>query len=380
MRSLIKTIIYDIDPNDIDMNKIKICSKVLANGGTVAFPTETVYGVGANALNPQAVKKIYTAKGRPADNPLIVHISDVKSLYVLVDEVSRATEDLISAFWPGPLTLILKKSKAVPDTITAGLDTVAIRLPMHPIAINLIKEAGIPIAAPSANISGKPSPTRGKHVVDDLFGRVDIIINGGNCEVGLESTVLDMSTNQPTILRPGAVTKKMIEEILGKEINFHETNLGNFEGEIPKAPGMKYIHYAPKAEVIIYRGEIDEVTRRMELDLERYVNLGKRVGIICTESRKRAEGDGSCLAFRGNLFSQKTKQEPHPLASVKSMGVRGEYKTIAANIFRILREFDDEEVDIILTEAVEETELGQAIMNRLIKAAGYNIVEVSNVN
>ncbi len=376
MRSLKKTIIYDIDPNDIDMQKIKICSKVLANGGTVAFPTETVYGVGANALNTGAIKKIYAAKGRPDDNPLIVHIAEVESVYSLTDKVTKAAEKLMLAFWPGPLTIILEKSQIVPDIITAGLDTVAIRMPSHPIAISLIKEAGIPIAAPSANISGRPSPTRGKHVVDDLFGRVDIIINGGNCEVGLESTVLDMTTDPPTMLRPGAVTRKMIEEVLGKKISSYEINLSNFENEIPKAPGMKYTHYAPKAKVIIYRGEIDEVTRRMELDLERYESLGKKVGIICTEFRERARGYSSCGTFRSNLFSQNTKQEPASLAIVKSMGVRGEYKTIAANIFRILREFDDEEVDIILTEAVEETELGQAIMNRLIKAAGYNIVEV----
>lgn len=367
MRSLKKTIIYDIDPNDIDMQKINICSKVLANGGTVAFPTETVYGIGANALNAGAIKKIYDAKGRPADNPLIVHIAEVESVYFLAQKVTKAAEKLMLAFWPGPLTIILEKSQIVPDIITAGLDTVAIRMPSHPIAISLIKEAGIPIAAPSANISGKPSPTRGKHVVDDLFGRVDIIINGGNCEVGLESTVLDMTANPPTILRPGVVTKKMIEEVLGEEISYYEPNLSNFGDETPKAPGMKYTHYAPKAEVVVYRGEAGEITRRIELDIPKYTSLGKKVGIMPQTGAQT--GDGSL-----------SLHEKHADVIVKSMGVRGEYKSIAANIFRILREFDDEEVDIILVEAVEETELGQVIMNRLIKAAGYNIVEVSNVD
>ncbi|MGV8163871.1 MAG: L-threonylcarbamoyladenylate synthase [Alkaliphilus sp.] len=374
MNNLKNTTIYDIDPNDIDMHKINICSKVLANGGTVAFPTETVYGIGANAMNSEAIKKIFTAKGRPADNPLIVHIADRESVYSLADKVTDKAEALMKVFWPGPLTLILKKSQIVSDIITAGLDTVAIRMPNHPIATRLIKEAGVPIVAPSANISGKPSPTLGKHVIDDLLGRVDIIINGGNCEVGLESTVLDMTTNPPTNLRPGAVTRKMVEEVLGEKISLYESNLGNFENSVPKAPGMKYTHYAPKAEVVVYRGEADKIIRRIELDLVKYTSLGKKVGIICTT--KRQIEDGSLEVTTLSVPFGASSVENRNDVIVKSMGLRGEYKSIASNIFRTLREFDEEDVDIILAEAVEETELGQAIMNRLIKAAGYNIVEV----
>ncbi|MCD5413518.1 MAG: threonylcarbamoyl-AMP synthase [Clostridiales bacterium] len=361
------------------MRKMKVCSEVLANGGTVAFPTETVYGIGANALNSEAARKIFEAKRRPADNPLIVHIAEIENVYPLVEKVSKKARKLMTKFWPGPLTIIFRKSKQVPAIVTAGLDTVAVRMPNHPIALCVIKESGVPIAAPSANISGKPSPTRGNHVVDDLFGRVDIIINGGDCEVGLESTVLDMTINPSVILRPGGVTKEMIEEVLGERVDFYDSSEENFSSILPKAPGMKYVHYSPNADVIVYRGEKDKITRRIELDLAEFIKQGKKVGIICTEVLDET-GDGSV----SRVMTRNTEvvsglldcAKKYAGANVKSLGDRGELKFIATNVFRILREFDVEEVDIILVEAVDEIGIGKAIMNRLIKASGYNVAEV----
>ncbi|SCZ09300.1 L-threonylcarbamoyladenylate synthase [Alkaliphilus peptidifermentans] len=346
------TKIIDIDCNNIDEEKISFCGSILNRGGTVAFPTETVYGLGANALDEKAVKKIYEAKGRPSDNPLIIHISNIKDIEPLVWEIPEAANRAMKSFWPGPLTLIFKKSKIVPDIITAGLDTVAIRYPRHPIAEMLIKKAKVPIAAPSANLSGKPSPTKGSHVIQDLMGRVDAIVVGEDCNVGLESTVLDLTVDIPTILRPGGITKEMLEEIFDRvEV---DPALKDQSILTPKSPGMKYTHYAPKADIVIYEGEESRVVNRIGEKVDELIANGKSVGIICTNETR-------------NFYS---------VGLIKSVGSRKDMKTIASRLFGILRDFDDTDVDIILAEAIEEVELGQAIMNRLSKASGYRIKKV----
>ena len=346
------TKIIDIDPDNIqetDMKKIKEAANILKSGGLVAFPTETVYGLGANGLDELAVKKIFEAKGRPSDNPLILHVSGLKEMKNLVKGITPEVNNLIDTFWPGPLTLVLEKTDMVPDIITGGLTTVAIRMPSNPIALKLIELSGLPVAAPSANISGKPSPTRGDHVVKDLAGKVDLIIIGGNCDVGLESTVLDMTGEVPVILRPGGITKTELEQVLGR-VEVDKGLSGNSD-IVPKSPGMKYTHYAPKAQVYIVKGSkaVDNINK---LAAE-YEKQGKDVGILCFD-------------------------DTYPLYHydiVKSMGNRKDLKEVAANLFNLLREFDKTTVDIILSEAVEEVDIGQAIMNRLTKAAGYRIIE-----
>jgi len=345
------TMIIGIDPNEIDNKLINVCAKILKKGGTVAFPTETVYGLGANALDSEAIKEIFVAKGRPSDNPLIVHVSKIEEILPLVKEIPKRVHSVMEKFWPGPLTIIFEKSDIVPHEISAGLSTVAIRMPSHPIAIKLIEECGLPIAAPSANISGKPSPTKAEHVIKDLIGKVDIIISGGDCNVGVESTVLDMTGEVPMILRPGGVTKEMLEDVLGEVSIDRAVEDPSEVKETPKSPGMKYTHYAPKANVIIIQGQLDKsVSKIKELKLS-YEKENKRVGIICTDETSNKYEEGI----------------------VKSMGSRNHPETIAANLFKVLREFDETDVEIILSEAVDTVEIGQAIMNRLKKAAGYHI-------
>ncbi len=345
--------VVGMEPDEIDVRLINECAGILKGGGTVAFPTETVYGLGANALDPMAVKKIFEAKGRPSDNPLIVHVAKKEEIVPLVKEIPEKALAVMEKFWPGPLTIIFEKSDMIPNEISAGLSTVAIRMPSHPIAIKLIEEAGLPIAAPSANISGRPSPTKAEHVMEDLIGKVDAIIAGGDCNVGVESTVLDMTGHIPMILRPGGVTKEMLEMVLGEVIIDPAVEDPEGVQDTPKAPGMKYTHYAPKADVIIINGSLDKAARKIKELKVNYEDEGKQVGIICTdETRGEYHGD-----------------------HVKSMGSRKYPKTIAANLFKVLREFDGTDVDIILSEAVDAIEIGQAIMNRLKKAAGYRIVE-----
>ncbi|QUH19111.1 L-threonylcarbamoyladenylate synthase [Alkaliphilus sp. B6464] len=347
------TMIIEIDTTEIDSRLMNECANILKQGGTVAFPTETVYGLGANALDSKAVKKIFEAKGRPSDNPLIVHVAKTEEILPLVKEIPEKAHRVIEKFWPGPLTLIFEKSSIIPHEISAGLSTVAIRMPSHPIAIRLIEESGVPIAAPSANISGRPSPTKAEHVVEDLIGKVDAIIAGGACNVGVESTVLDMTGEVPMILRPGGVTKEMLEEVLGDVSIDPAVENPNEIKEAPKAPGMKYTHYAPKADVIIIQGDLNNTVNKIKDIRLSYEAENKRVGIICTDET-RDEYDGGI---------------------VKSMGSRKHPVTIAANLFKVLREFDDTDVEIILSEAVDTVEIGQAIMNRLKKAAGYRIIE-----
>lgn len=337
---------------NIDNRSMEECAEIIRKGGTIAFPTETVYGLGANALDGEAVSKIFKAKGRPSDNPLIIHVSNIDEVHSLVKEIPQKALNLMEKFWPGPLTIILEKSESIPDQVSAGLETVAIRMPAHPIALGLIKESGLPIAAPSANISGKPSPTKGDHVLEDLLGRIDAIIVGEDCKVGVESTVLDLSSSVPIILRPGGVTKEQLEEVLGEVAM--DPALGekhNFES-VPKSPGMKYTHYAPRAEVVIIKGKQIAVVNKIKLMVEENKALGKEVGLLCFED--------TSLNFTDIV--------------VKSMGKRFELEEVASKIFNLLREFDKTNVDIIIAEAVEEHHIGQAIMNRLIKAAGYKVV------
>lgn len=347
-----KTQIIEIDPENIDNQKLASAAQILKNGGTVAFPTETVYGLGANALDEQAVKKIFEAKGRPSDNPLIIHIAKEEELLPLVQEIPFKARLLMEKFWPGPLTMIFKRTALVPDVITGGLNTVAIRMPSHPIAHKLIEMAGVPVAAPSANISGKPSPTKGQHVIKDLSGRVDFIISGGSCEVGLESTVLDMTEEIPVILRPGGVTREQLEEVLGP-VEIDKSTEGDLS-QAPKAPGMKYTHYAPKAPVIIVQGPLQDMMKTiMKLKAEKEAQ-GLKVGIMATEETKNTYTGGVVL----------------------SMGSRNKVESIASKIFAVLREFDEKNVEIILAEGIEQKSMGHAVMNRMMKAAGYNIIEL----
>ena len=349
-----ETQIISIDPSCIDQEKLAQAADILKNGGTVAFPTETVYGLGANALDQGAVAKIFQAKGRPSDNPLIVHIADFDDIKPLVREIPAVAKKLAEQFWPGPLTLIFPKSDAVPAVITAGLDTVAIRMPSHGIARTLIALAGVPIAAPSANLSGKPSPTRAAHVIEDLMGRVDAIISGGECVVGLESTVLDISGEMPMILRPGGITLEELKQVLG-EIALDPAVEEKMDNHVvPRSPGMKYTHYAPKAEMMIVDGTMAAVIENIEKLRKEKVQEGLRVGIMATEETKESYG----------------------ATDVLSMGSREAPETIGAKLFDTLRQFDEIGVDIILAEGINRKGVGHAVMNRMLKAAGYRILSV----
>lgn len=342
------TKVYRINYKDKEI--INEAADVIRSGGIVAFPTETVYGLGANALDAEACKKIFIAKGRPQDNPLIVHVADFDiSRYVkYIPDKARL---LMEAFWPGPITIIMKKSDIISDTVTAGLDSVGIRMPENRVARKLIEAAGVPIAAPSANLSGKPSPTTIEHCIDDLTGRVDMIIGGDKCEVGLESTVVDTDGDKITILRPGAITKEMMEEAV-EEVFIDPAINGITDKNIrPRAPGMKYRHYAPKAPLIIVKGEVDRVVEY----INRQVEEGReKIGVMSTDET------------HGRYNSE----------NVISLGSRKNPGKIAANLFDSLREFDKIDIDRIYSEGFSEEDLGLAIMNRLKKAAGYRIIEV----
>lgn len=345
------TRIIKIDENKIEENLIDQAANVIKTGGIVAFPTETVYGLGANGLDEDAVKNIYKAKGRPSDNPLILHISTIEEIAPLVEEIPELAYDCMRRFWPGPLTIILKKSRIIPNIISAGLDTVAIRMPDHPIASRLIAKSGVPIAAPSANLSGRPSPTMASHVVEDMMGKIQMIIDGGETGVGLESTVLDLSTDTPTILRPGGITLEDLRELIDNVIL--DESITN-KNEIPKSPGQKYRHYAPNAEMILYIGDIERVVDEIKKQAEKLIYEGKNVGIMATEETKDRYSQGRVLVS----------------------GSRLKRETIAHNLFDILRSFDELNVDIILAEGVNFDNIGMAIMNRMIKAASGKLIKL----
>ena len=275
-----KTIIKKTSVDNIDMDTINQAGEIIRQGGLVAFPTETVYGLGADALNEEAAAKIYAAKGRPSDNPLIAHIADLEMLKPLVEEIPPVAEKLMDAFWPGPMTLIFNKSNLVPKGTTGGLDTVAVRYPNHPIAQALIKAAGVSIAAPSANLSGKPSPTLGEHVIDDMDGRIDMIIDGGMVGMGLESTIIDVTVNPPMILRPGFITYEMVKEIVPDTTEDRTIFTKPTKEFKPKAPGMKYRHYAPAADFRIFKGDANKVAQHIIDSANAKAEEGKKTGII----------------------------------------------------------------------------------------------------
>lgn len=358
----VMTKIIKIDKN-IENRELKALlaepAHILASGGTVAFPTETVYGLGANALEVESIKKIFAAKGRPSDNPLILHIGYQSEVEQLIESLTPIASQLMEAFWPGPLTLVMKKSERVPDIATGGLDTVGVRMPQHPIALELIRLAGVPIAAPSANISGKPSPTIGKHVVEDLEGKVDCIITSGHSVVGLESTVLDITGDVPMILRPGGITKEDLESVIG-QVHLDPTleKTKALSGDIkPRSPGMKYTHYSPKAQVVVVDGDYEKMVKMIKILSIEYNNEGKRVGIMCSKESETAFNDTR------DGFSV-----------LKTTGSRVMLEDVAASVFRLLRDFDEDQVDVILAESYPDEGIGKAIMNRLNKSAGFNII------
>ncbi len=337
-------------------------AQIIRSGGLVAFPTETVYGLGANALEEQAARKIYKAKGRPSDNPLIVHIAKKEELNALVKEIPEPAGKLMDSFWPGPLTMILYKSDLVPYETTGGLDTVAVRMPSDPVANRLIEKAAVPVAAPSANISGRPSPTTAEHVYQDLNGRIDMILDGGPVDIGVESTILEVTGPKPVLLRPGAITMEMLTSVAGV-IEVDPAILGPIKADMkPKAPGMKYRHYAPKADLILVEEPDMAVVSEVVVDTIRKLVHEKLLqgacpGILCTEETR----------------------DRYPEGIVRSLGFRAREETIAHNLFAVLREFDELSVNCIYAEGFPKDHLGQAIMNRLIKASGYHIIDVEKL-
>ena len=351
--NMMNTKIERVNPEQIDETIMEEAGRLIAEGELVAFPTETVYGLGGDALHPEAARKIYAAKGRPSDNPLIVHIADFSDMERVAREVPEAARKLAGAFWPGPLTMILPKSDAVPYETTGGLDTVAIRMPSHPAAQKLIEYSGGYIAAPSANTSGKPSPTVAKYVVEDMMGRIDAIIDGGEVGIGLESTIIDLTVSPPQILRPGYITREKLSAVLGT-VDTDATILRADSGQAPKAPGMKYRHYAPRGELTIVEGTPEQVREYINREAAADHTAGEKTGIIGTEEM-----------LSGYIADV-----------VKSVGSRKDEGSIARHLYTILREFDDEGVTKIYSEGFSTDGFGQAIMNRLLKAAGHKVVKL----
>ena len=335
------TKILKINPAAPEPSRIKEAADVIRRGGTVAFPTETVYGLGADALNPEAIKKVFKAKGRPSDNPLIVHISDMDTFQLVAKKPVKAAIDLINRFWPGPLTIIVKKKKIVPDIVTGGLNTVAVRMPDNRIALSLIKMAGVPLVAPSANLSGGPSPTRAKDVIADLSGKVDVVIDGGKTRIGIESTVIDMTTSPPTLLRPGGLSVEEIEKVVGPLQRLSASD----ENKAVRSPGMKYRHYAPKARMVIIEGDSGAVQSDIRKLAEKGLKVGEKVGILAFHKEFRVKG---CIT--------------------KYAGSRP--GTVAGRLFNILRAFDKDGVDLIISEPYGGEGLKLGIADRLRRAAG----------
>lgn len=349
----IETIVEKVEKDNPDIKTIYKAADIIKKGGVVAFPTETVYGLGANSFDDKAIDKIFIAKGRPQDNPLILHVNNVEEVYLLVETVDKRAKKVMESFWPGPLTLIFKKSEKVSKKLTGGLSTVAIRMPKHKIASEIIKYSKVPIAAPSANLSGKPSPTNAEHVIRDLYGKVDMIIDGGDTGIGVESTVLDISQDIPTILRPGGVTYEDLIKIFPK-VEYDQSIIKDDEDIVPKSPGQKYKHYAPKAKMIVFSGNIEDIPSAIKKYSKKAKEEGKKLGIMVTEETKKEYSGENILV----------------------VGSRKEKDTIAKNLFKVLRQFDDLNVDIILAEGVDTTGIGTAIMNRMKKACGGNIIKV----
>lgn len=344
-----KTLIKEIDINKPDQDLISLFATMLADGKTVIFPTETVYGLGANALDEDAATKIYQAKGRPSDNPLLVHVADKEDVYDLVENIDDRAKLLMDKFWPGPLTIVFKKKAIIPDRTSGGLDTVAIRMPSDQVARDLIRQAGVPIAAPSANISGRPSPTKPEHIIRDMDGRVDGILVGGPCDYGVESTIIDLSEDLAMVLRPGSITLEMLGEVLGR-VDL-DPSLKNKDDNIrAKAPGMKYKHYSPQAQVYIVKAD----------DLE---GFAERVDSLCEDNAKKD--------LKIGVMTMNYDQHSYQ-AKVFDLG--GSDTEVAKNLFDSLISLDRESIDIAYVPYFEERGIGVAIMNRLKKAAAYRII------
>lgn len=345
---------YEIDVNNIDIEKMQEAGDLIAAGELVAFPTETVYGLGGDALHPEAAKKIYAAKGRPSDNPLIVHIAEVSDLERVAKVVPEQAKKLADAFWPGPLTMVVWKNENVPYATTGGLDTVAVRMPNHPVALELIRKSGKLIAAPSANTSGRPSPTEGSHVMEDLDGRIAMVLDSGLVGIGIESTIIDLTEEVPMVLRPGYITPEMLSEVLGEEVIIDPGIIAADDTTKPKAPGMKYKHYAPKADMVIVAGEKENVVAEIEKFIQEAKVKGLKAAVIATEETKA-------------LYDADV---------VLSIGTREEEDSIARHMYKILRDCDKLDVDVIYSESFQTPRIGQAIMNRLLKAAGHQVIHV----
>lgn len=343
------TKVIKIDREQIDASVISEAGQILKEGGLVAFPTETVYGLGANALDEEAAAKVYAAKGRPSDNPLIVHIADMESLAGIARQVPEAAHKLAEAFWPGPLTMIFPKKEAVPCGTTGGLATVAVRMPSDEIARAVIRSGGGYIAAPSANTSGRPSPTLAAHVKEDMDGKIPLILDGGPVQIGLESTIVDLTEEIPVILRPGYITLEMIKGVLG-EAKMDQGLLSEDPLVHPRAPGMKYRHYAPRADLKVVEGPAKDVVA--------YINrraADQKTGIICTEETRHC----------------------YTCGMIKCVGTRTDERSVAEHLYEVLRAFDEEGVEAIYSESFDSPGLGQAIMNRLLKAAGHQRIDAS---
>ena len=349
-----KTLNLKVDPQNPEKEKILEAARLIIRGGLVAFPTETVYGLGADAFNAKAVLAVFKAKKRPLDNPPIVHVCRASDVERLVSEVTSEAVMLMKKFWPGPLTLILKRSIAVPSVTVSGLDTIAVRMPKHNVALALIKESGRPISAPSANLSGRPSPTSAAHVLHDLDGRIDAVLDGGPTLIGVESTVLDLTVDPPQVLRPGGTSLEALRKILKKvELNPVVTSDRALPVEKARSPGIKHRHYAPDAELIVVEGDLPAMVEKVKELVSFYERNGSKVGVLCT--------DETMASYKAEV--------------VKPIGSRGDLAEIARNLFRLLREFDLEKTDVVVAEGLPLEGLGLAVMNRLRKAAAYKIVK-----
>lgn len=342
-----------VDPESPESEPLRRAADVLRQGGIVAFPTETVYGLGANALDEKAVRRVFEAKGRPADNPLIVHVASRGEVSRIAGPIPPVAERLMERFWPGPLTLVLPKLPVIPDAVSCGLPSVGVRMPRHPVALGLIAAAGVPLAAPSANLSGRPSPTRAEHVLEDLEGRIDLVLDAGETGVGLESTVVDLTVDPPMLLRPGGITVEALVAELGP-ITIDRTVHGTEFGERPRSPGMKYAHYAPKAKVIVVDGPVLHMQERIAGLLYEFQAEGRRVGVMCSGESRGVYAAPVVLEY----------------------GTRDDLTTIASDLFGTLRAFDRHGVEVVLAEGVPSEGLGLAIMNRLTKAAGGVVIKV----
>lgn len=347
-----KTLVLKVDSQNPDLERILIAADFIKKGGLVAFPTETVYGLGADALNAKAVMSVFEAKRRPLDNPPIVHICDMKDVYRLTTETPSNADRLMKEFWPGPLTLIFKRSEIVPDVTVAGLDTIAVRMPKHDVALALIEKSGCPISAPSANLAGRPSPTMAKHVLDDLDGRIDAVLDAGLTRIGVESTVLDLTVEPPQVLRPGGTPYEALVNVLGR-VDLDPIAVADIAVPVERArsPGVKHKHYAPDADVVVVEGDLKGVVSRVKELVRLYEGEGKKVGVLAT--------DETLGNYAANV--------------VKSLGSRSDLAGVARSLFRLLREFDVDGVDVIVAEGVPAEGLGLAVMNRLRRAAGYKI-------